>query len=68
MLLLVMQAELDEGCGFSPRRLRTGALDEPGHRRPDMVAIGADDVDRRARQQAALRPRMPRPGRLRNRN
>ena len=63
MLLLVMKPELDKGGRLAPsfhRRLR----DEPGHRGADVVAIGADDVDRRTRQQPALGSRMTRTGGL----
>ena len=63
MLLLVLQAQFDERRGLVPYRL-AGLLDQAQHRRGDMVAIGADRIDRRARQKPALRARVTRPGRL----
>ena len=45
MLLLVMQTEFEQRRGLSPRRLAR-SLDEAGNCRADMVAIGADDIDR----------------------
>ena len=62
MLLLVMQADLDDRHDLVERR-RVGALDQPLHRRIDMGAIGGDLRDVRPRDQAALRPRVARAGR-----
>ena len=63
MLLLVVPAELEQGCGFMPRGLAGGG-DKARHRGANMVAISADDIDRRARQHAALGSRMARADRL----
>ena len=63
MLLLVMQAELEQRGRPAPGR-GVGGFGKARHRGVDMVAIGADDIDRRARQEAALGPRMARPHRL----
>ena len=43
---------------------RAGLINQPQHRRADMVAIGADRIDRRARQKPAFRARVTWPGRL----
>jgi hypothetical protein len=63
MLLFVLQAQFDEGRGLMPHR-RAGLINQPQHRRADMVAIGADRIDRRARQKPAFRPWVAWPGRL----
>ncbi len=46
MLLFVMQAELDQRHNLGPHRL-PGLVDQAKHRRRDVVAIGADRIDRR---------------------
>ena len=63
MLLLVVQAEFDQRRDVVPQ-LRADIVDQLQHRRGDVVAIGGDRIDGRARQEAALRPRMARPDRL----
>jgi len=57
MLLLVMQAELDQRVEV---RCDT-ALDQPQHALVDIGAICAHFLERRPREQAALRSRMTRP-------
>src|SRR3984893_13312334 len=63
MLLLMMKPKLDKGGGLAPS-FHGRLLDEPRHRGTDMVAIGADDVDRRTRQQPTLGSRMTGAGSL----
>ena len=63
MLLLVLNSELEQRCRRVPS-FGGCLIDKPGHCRADMVAIGGHDIDRRARQQPALRPRVPRADRL----
>ncbi len=61
VLLLVLQPELHERTEIGlARRARQQAL----HARVDVRTIGADLVERRARQQSALGPRMLRPDRV----
>ncbi len=63
MLLFVVQTEFEQRCGLMPHRLAR-ALDEAADCSADMVAISADDVAGRARQQAPLGPRVTRADRL----
>jgi len=63
MLLLVMETEFEDWRHLAPDT-RLGLVDEAQHRRRHMVAIGADGVDRRARQKASLGARMARADRL----
>ncbi len=63
MLLLVVQTKFEQRCGLMPHRLAR-PFDEAGDCSADMVAISADDVDGRARQQTALGPRVTRADRL----
>ena len=63
MLLLVMQTEGDQRRHVAPHSLpRT--FDQPQHRRRDMAPIGADRVNRRARQQTPFGARVTRADRL----
>ncbi len=57
VLLLMLHPEFDQRCDLAPSRL-FGTFDHPRHRGTDMIAIGHDDIDSGARQQAAFRPRV----------
>ena len=63
MLLLVVKAKLDERRRLAPHRI-ADRVGKPQHRGGDVIAIGADRIDCRARQEAALRPRVARSDRL----
>ncbi len=63
MLLLVMDAELDQRRRLGPIRL-VEPLDQPGRRGADMVAVRRDALHSRPRQKPALRPRVARTDRL----
>jgi len=58
MLLLVLNPELEQGCRRPPG-FPGSCFDKPSHRGADVIAIGSNDIDRRARQQPALRSRVP---------
>ena len=63
MLLLMLNAELEKGCGLAPSGLGR-SLDEPGHCSADVIAIGGHNIDRRPRQEPAFGARMTRTDRL----
>ena len=60
MLLLVIDTQFDQRRGLLPHII-AGGLDEAQHRRGDMIAIGGDRIDGRARQQTARRAWVTRP-------
>ena len=63
MLLLVMQADLEDAAPIFEPSVRRVSIEQPLDRRVDMGAVGGRLVDIRPRDQAALRPRMARAGR-----
>ena len=66
MLLLVIEPDLDDRDRADRRS--SVDVDQLRHRGIDMGAVGRDLRSVRPRDQAALRPRLPRPGATRNRN